>query len=110
MAARSKRPKRRTKFTVKETRLTTIFGASLGVISLVTVLLVLYLTFQRGGEATFSYGFAGVLASIFSVTALILSILCLSDDYQPHTLGWLGLITGGIAAASMAGILYLGML
>ena len=110
MARRSKIPKVKSKFTVKETKLSTIFGASLGVISMVTVLLLLYLTFARGGEATLSYGFAGILASIFSVTGLILSILCINDHYQPHTLGWLGLVTNGIAALSMASILYLGML
>lgn len=110
MARRSKRPKGKSKFTVKETRLSTILGASLGVISMVTVLLLLYLTFLRGGEATLSYGFAGILASVFSVTGLILSILCINDHYQPHMLGWVGLVTNGIAALSMAGILYLGML
>ena len=110
MARRSKRPKGKSKFTVKETKLPTIFGAALGVISMVTVLLLLYLTFARGGEATLSYGFAGVLASVFSVTGLILSILCINDHYQPHTLGWVGLATNGVAAIAMAGILYLGML
>lgn len=110
MAKRSKGPKREAKFTVKETRLSTVFGASLGVISAVAVLLLIQLTFLRGGEATLSYGLAGILISVFSVTGLILSILCINDHYQPHTLGWLGLITNGIAALSMAGILYLGML
>ena len=110
MATRSKRPKGKSKFTVKETKLSTIFGVSLGIISVVTVLLLLYLTFVRGGEATLSYGFAGILASMFSVTGLILSILCINDHYQPHVLGWVGLVTNGIAVLSMAGILYLGML
>ena len=110
MTKRSKRPNGKSKFTVKETKLSTIFGAALGVISMVTVLLLLYLTFARGGEATLSYGFAGVLASVFSVTGLVLSILCINDHYQPHTLGWLGLVTNGIATLSMASILYLGML
>ena len=110
MARRSKRPKGKSKFTVKETKLPTIFGASLGVISMVTVLLLLYLPFLRGGEATLSYGFAGILTSVFSVTGLILSILCINDHYQHHVLGWIGLVTNGIAVLSMAGILYLGML
>lgn len=110
MTKRSKRPKGKSKFTVKETKLSTIFGASLGMISLITVVLLLYLTFARGGEATLSYGFAGVLASVFSVTGLVLSILCINDHYQPHQLGWLGLVTNGIAALAMAGILYAGMI
>ena len=86
-----------------------MFGSALGFISLITVILLLYLTFIRGGEATISYGFAGILASIFSVTGMILSILCINDHYQPHQIGWVGLVTNGIAALAMAGILYMGM-
>ncbi len=110
MAKQPKKAKGKSKFTVKETKLSTIFGAALGILSVVTILLLLYLTFLRGGEAKLSYGLAGILISVFSVTGLILSILCINDHYQPHTLGWLGLITNGVAALAMAGILYLGML
>jgi len=110
MKKRSKRPKGKTKFSVKETKLPTVFGASLGVISLAAVLLILYLTFRQGGEASVSFAFAGFLASIFSVAGWILSVLCLNDHYQPHILGWIGLIANSAALLSMAGILYLGML
>lgn len=110
MMAGSKRPKGKTKFSVKETKLPTVFGASLGVISLAAVLLILYLTFKRGGEASVSFAFAGFLASVFSVTGWILSVLCLNDHYQPHFLGWIGLIANSTALLAMAGILYLGML
>lgn len=109
MANGSRRRRSKTKFSVKETKLPTVFGIILGIISVLTVLVLLYLTFVRGGEATVSYAFAGLLASVFSVTGLILSILCLNDHYQPHTIGWMGLFTNGIAVLSMAGILYLGM-
>lgn len=110
MGKKSKRPKRKTKFGVKETKPSTAFGAALGTISLVTVIVLVYLTFAAGGEVSVSYAFAGVLASIFSVIGLVLSILCMNDQYQPHTLGWYGMITSSIAVVSMAGILYLGML
>ena len=109
MAKRSKRPKNKTKFSVKETKLPTVFGVLLGIISICTVMVLLYLTFRNGGEASLSYAFAGLLASLFSVTGLVLSILCLNDHYQPHAFGWLGLLTNGLAVLSMAGILYLGM-
>lgn len=110
MARRSRRPKNKAKFTVKETKLSTIFGVILGVISISTVLILTYLTFIRGGEATISYAFAGLLASIFSVIGLILSILCIIDHYQRHIYGWTGLVTNALAVLSMAGILYLGMM
>lgn len=106
----TKGARRKTKFSVKEVKLPTIFGASLGGISLSAVMALVYLTFNRGGEATLSYAFAGLLASIFSIAGLVLSILCINDQYQRHGWGWFGCLTNGLAAASMAGILYLGML
>ena len=107
MAGRRRRNK--TKFSVKEVRQSTIFGVILGVISVVTVIALLYLTFISGSDATLSYAFAGLLSSFFSVTGLVLSILCLNDHYQPHFWGWMGFITNGVAVLIMVGILYLGM-
>ena len=66
-------------------------------------------TFLANGEATASYAFAGFLASAFSVAGLVLSILCMNDQYQPHALGWVGLVTNGFALLDMVVILYFGM-
>lgn len=104
-----KKPRRKIKFSVKETKPSTVFGAVLGILSVITVITVVYLTFKANGEATLSYAFAGLLASGFSVAGLVLSILCMNDQYQPHTFGWVGLITNGLALLGMAQILYLGM-
>ena len=104
-----KKTRRKIKFSVKETNPKTIFGAVLGILSLITVITVVYLTFLASGEATVSYAFAGFLASAFSVTGLVLSILCMNDQYQPHALGWVGLFTNGAALVMMAVILYFGM-
>lgn len=109
MAGRRRGRKNKTKFSVKAVRQSTIFGVILGMISIASVVALLYLTFISGSEATLSYAFAGLLTSFFSVTGLVLSILCLNDHYQPHFWGWLGFLTNGIAVLAMAGILYLGM-
>ncbi len=109
MLSGSKRPKKKTKFSVKETKEITILGVAFGIISVVTVLLLLYLTFLRDGNATLSFAFAGLFASILSVIGLIFSFLCLIDHYQQHFWGWIGFAANGIAVLSMAGILYLGL-
>ncbi len=110
MAKRPKRPKTKSKFSVKENKLSTILGVALGIISIITVLLLVYLTFRRGGEASVSFAFAGLLASVFSLVGFLLSFLCVNDHYQHHWLGWIGMLTNGVGLATMAGILYLGML
>ena len=104
-----KKPRRKIKFSVKETKASTIFGAALGIMSLLTVMIIIQLTFLANGEATLSFAFAGFLATVFSVAGLVLSILCMNDEYQPHTFGWIGLVTNGVALVAMAIILYLGM-
>lgn len=110
MAKKPKWRKYKTKFSVKTTKLLTVFGLILGMISVMTVLALLYMTFSRGGEATLSYAFAGALTSVFSLVGLILSIFCLSDHYQTHMVGWCGFLLNGAALLAMAGILYLGMM
>lgn len=110
MKRKAKKPKQKSKFTVKETKLRTTFGVSLGIISVITIFALLYLTFINGGQASVSYAFAGFLVCIFSVIGLVLSILCLADDYQQHLPGWIGLLSNGAAVLTMAGILYFGML
>ncbi len=109
MQNRPRRRRRKIKFSVKETKLSTIFGATLGILSLITVITVIYLTFLANGEATVSYAFAGFLAIVFSIAGLVLSILCMNDQYQQHAFGWIGLVTNGLSLGTMAVILYLGM-
>ena len=109
MAKRPRKPKNKSKFSVKETKLSTVFGFSLGIISVVTVILLLILTYRNDGAVSLSYALAGLLASVFSVLGLILSILCIIDHYQHHLIGWIGILLNAVAALSMAGILYTGM-
>lgn len=110
MKRKAKKPRQKSKFTVKETKQRTTFGASLGIISVAAIFLLLYRTFVNDGQASISYAFAALLVCLFSVAGLILSILCLADDYQQHLPGWIGLITNGMALLAVSGILYLGML
>ena len=109
MAKRPRKPKNKSKFSVKETKLPTYFGFSLGIISIVTVILLLILTYRQDVVVSLSYALAGLLASVFSVLGLILSILCIIDHYQHHLIGWIGILLNAVAALSMAGILYTGM-
>lgn len=108
MKKKAKKSKEKVKFTVKETKEWAAFGASLGIMSMIAIVVLLYLTFINGGQASISYAFAGFLVCVFSVLGLILSILCLADDYQHHLQGWIGLAANGTAVLLMAGILYLG--
>lgn len=66
--------KRRYIFTKKKHPQKAIASTILGIISLVSYVLVIYLSFQRGGQAAESYGATGLLITLFAFAGLILGI------------------------------------
>lgn len=82
----------------------------LGGISLVSLGIVVYLTYRKGGEAAAGYGVTGVLAAIFSVTGLVLSVMTLGERNNYRLFPWLGLALNGISLAAVSFLLYLGSL
>ena len=61
------------KFTNKKVPLIAILGVSLGVMSLVAVILTVAFTFQMGGTAPTNYGLTVLVALIFSLAGLFCS-------------------------------------
>ena len=50
-------------------------AAILGIISLVSLGIVVYLTYLRDGQAQNGYGVTGLLAAVFSLAGLVLAII-----------------------------------
>lgn len=80
----------------------------LGIISTVSLGIVVYLTYLRGGEATVGYGVTGLLATIFSLAGLILGIVTVRDKEYYRLFPWLGVILNLVALGSISLMLYLG--
>lgn len=96
------------KFTNKKHSDKAIMATILGIISLVSLGIVVYLAYSKGGVAPEGYGFTGLLATIFSFIGLVLGITTLQEKEQFKLFPWLGVILNVLSLGSIALILYMG--
>lgn len=80
----------------------------LGTISLVSLGIVVYLTYQKDGAATVGYGVTGLLATIFSMIGLGLGIVTVRNKGYYRLFPWLGTILNFLTLACISMMLYWG--
>lgn len=80
----------------------------LGIISLVSMGIVIFLTYQKGGEAPNGFGVTGLLAAVFSLIGLVLGITTLREQNYYRLFPVLGVILNVISLAGIGLILYVG--
>lgn len=80
----------------------------LGVISLLSLGIVVFRAYLSGGEAAVGFGFTGVLALIFSVIGLCLGIVTVREKDYYRLFPILGIILNLLALGSLSLILYAG--
>ncbi len=81
----------------------------LGSISMVSLLIVIYLTFLKDGQAPISYGLTGLLVALFSFIGLLLGLTSLKESDRFHLFQWIGLIINSIVLIAMILIIYAGL-
>lgn len=80
----------------------------LGIISLASLIIVVYLTYRQGGEAPNGYGVTGLLATVFSFVGLILGVVTVQDKHYYRLFPWLGVIFNLVSLGFVGLILYVG--
>lgn len=100
--------KRKYIYTNKKHSQRAIMSVILGIISLISLGVVVYLTYRAGGKAASGYGVTGLLATLFSFVGLILGILTVREKNYYRLAPWLGLAVNLLSLASISLILYLG--
>lgn len=80
----------------------------LGIISLASLGIVLFMTYRTAGEATVGFGFTGLLATVFSITGLGLGIVTLRDKSYYRLFPVLGTLLNLAALGGIGLILYVG--
>ena len=85
-----------------------IMATVLGVIDLVALVYIIYLTYQNGGVALARYGTSGLLITIFSFIGLILGILSKSEPDRFYLFSYLGIIFNIAALGGVSFVLYAG--
>ena len=100
--------RRNYKFTNKKHSEKAVMSTVFGVLSLISLVVVIYLSYSKAGEAPVSYGFSGILILIFAVVGLVLGVLALQEKEQFLFFGRLGCLLNGLALAGISGVLYAG--
>lgn len=95
-------------FTNKKHSEKAIMATILGLISLLSLGAVVFLTYTRDGEATVGYGVTGILAAIFSLIGLGLGISTIREADRYRLFPCLGILFNLVALVGIGLILYVG--
>ena len=96
-------------FTNKEHPQKGIMSSILGVISVVSVVLVLYFAYKNDGVAEMRYGVALLLAALFSVAGFVLGILSKLESDKYYFFPYMGMILNAIVLIGIGFILFAGV-
>ncbi len=80
----------------------------LGIISIVSMIIVIYLTYLKDGNATNGYGMTGLFATVFSLIGFVLGIVALREKDTYKLFSWLGTVLNVLMLAGMVFLIYLG--
>ena len=89
-------------FTNKRDSKQAIMATILGVISNVSLGIVIYLSYLNGGNVPISYGLTGLLAMIFSLIGLVLGVLTLWEKDIFKLFPVLGILLNLVALGILA--------
>lgn len=81
----------------------------LGGISLVSLCIVIYLSYTEDGAVPAGYGVTGLLAALFSVIGLILGVVTVREKEYYRLFPRLGILLNLLVLAGVSLILYLGV-
>ncbi|MDE6925172.1 MAG: hypothetical protein K2P59_07935 [Acetatifactor sp.] len=95
-------------FTNKKHSNRAIMATILGIISLASLGIVLFMTYRSAGEAAVGFGFTGLLATVFSVVGLGLGIVTFQNKNYYRLFPVLGTLLNLAALGGISLILYVG--
>ncbi len=95
-------------FTNKKDSIKGIMGTILGVISLVSVVLAVYLSYRQGGNAGRNCGAAVLLALLFSLTGEVLGVMSKMEQDTFYLFSYLSIGLNAVVLAGISFILYAG--
>lgn len=78
----------------------------LGIISLASMIAVIFLSYSKGGQVPAGYGFTGLFAVVFSVVGLILGITTIREKNQFLLFPMMGIVLNGVALVLIGVLLY----
>ena len=83
-------------FTDKRESKKGILSAMLGAMSLISVFLTVYFTWQNHGTAYVRYGVVTLLCLIFSVAGLVIGIMAKLEEDKFYLFAWIGIVLNAL--------------
>lgn len=96
-------------FTVRKHPEKGIMSTILGIMSVLSVVAAVYLTYRNGGDAKPQYGAAVFLVTLFSLAGLALGVLSRVEKDNYHLFPHLGIGLNALCLAMISFILYAGI-
>ena len=96
------------KFTNRTHSEKAVMSTVFGMLSGVSLIVVIYLTYLNGGNAPVNYGIAGILILLFAIVGLVLGVLAAQEKERFRFFAWLGIGLNFAVLAGISGILYAG--
>lgn len=96
-------------FTNKRHSNRAIMSTILGVISTVSLIMVVYLAYVKKGETPVNYGLTGLLVAIFSMTGLLLGIVTVRERDRYKLFPGIGILLNTVALFGIGLVVYAGM-
>lgn len=95
-------------FTNKKHSPKAIMSAILGLISVISLIAVIYLTYLKEGNAPANYGLTGLLIFLFSVIGLILGIMTAMEKDKYKLFPFLGILFNALSFIGIGIVIYVG--
>lgn len=95
-------------FTNKKHSPKAIMSTILGIISMVSLVAVIYLTYIKKGDAPTGYGMTGLLIFLFSVVGLILGIMTALEKDKYKLFPFLGILFNALSFIGIGIVIYVG--
>lgn len=96
------------KFTNKKHSPKAVMSTVFGAMSEISLVVLVYLSYQRGGQVPVNYGIAAILALVFAIVGCVLGVLAWQEREKFKIFAIIGLVLNGVALLSVSGILYAG--
>lgn len=96
-------------FTNKKHSERAIMSTILGVISLVSLIAVIYLAYAQAGNIPSGYGVAGFLVAVFSIVGLVIGIITVMEKDRYKLFPCLGIFFNLMALVGIGIVVYAGM-
>ena len=101
-------PKKGYKFTNKKHSEKSVMSTVFGALSMISMIVLIYLSYRRGGVVPVNYGIAVMLILVFGIVGLVLGILAMQEREKFRFFAIMGLVLNGLAIFSVSAVLYAG--